>query len=70
MYMPVFIYSNECAAFDSSVPSDIQLMKMVTFALSVSHVYVSLHLLEQFCCLRLVGAQQQCVRSRCEGMCR
>jgi hypothetical protein len=35
-----------------------------------SHIYVDIHLLEQLCRLHLIGAQQQCVRSSCEGMCR
>jgi hypothetical protein len=48
---------NGCAVFTSSVPNSVQSMKMMTFALSVSsHVYPGLHLLEQFCCLRLIGA--------------
>jgi hypothetical protein len=71
MYTPVFIYLNGCVAFASSVPSSVRSMKMMTFALSVpSQMYAGLHLLEQLCLLRLIGAQQQCVRSRCEGTCR
>jgi hypothetical protein len=58
IYTPVFIYSNGCAAFASSVPSSVWSMKRMTFALSVpSHVYANLHLLERLCCLRLVGTQ-------------
>jgi hypothetical protein len=39
-------------------------MKRMTFAsLMSSHVYDSLHLLEQLCCLHLIGAQQY-VQSR------
>jgi hypothetical protein len=41
------------------------LMKEMSFASSIpGHESVSLHLLERTCCLRLVGAQQRCVRSR------
>jgi hypothetical protein len=36
MCMPVFIYSNGCATFASSVLSGVQSMKMMTFASSVS----------------------------------
>jgi hypothetical protein len=57
MYTTVFIYLNRCATFVLSVPSDVQSMKRMAFALSVpSDVYASFHLLEQFCCLHLVGA--------------
>jgi hypothetical protein len=50
MYTPVFIYSNGCVTFASSVPSGVRSMKMMTFTLSVrSHVYADLHLFEQLC---------------------
>jgi hypothetical protein len=60
IYTPVFIYSNGCAAFASSVPYSVQSMKKDDFSpLSVpSHMYVGLHLLKQICRLCLIGAKR------------
>jgi hypothetical protein len=49
MYTPVFIYSNGCAIFASSVPSGVRSMKMMTFTLSVPVMCTSVYIFSNSC---------------------
>jgi hypothetical protein len=49
MYTSIFIYSNRCVAFASSMSSDVRSMKRMTLTLSVpNHMYTDLHLLNGY----------------------